>query len=480
MADIGLTGLGTMGQALALNIAENGYRIAAHNRSAHRVADLMARADREGLTERVVPCHELPELVSTLSTPRAVIVMVQAGAPVDAVIEALVPLLDEGDTIVDAGNADFNDTRRREADLKARGILFVGMGVSGGEEGARTGPAIMVGGPEASYEPIRPIVEAIAAKYRGEPCAARLGPDGAGHFVKTVHNGIEYADMQMIADIYGILRDGAGMSAPEIAPVFARWNEGELESYLIEITAEVLAATDRDTGGPAVDAIEDTAGQKGTGRWTLIEALKLGQSASTIEAAVAARSWSAAKSFRMAASEAFDLPDAEACDPDLPQLEAALLTAKITAYDQGLALLGAASDHFDWGIDLARVAETWRAGCIIRSALLPRIAESARAGLPHGSLILSDAFLPVVRDGLPALRETVCAASRQGLPVPALSAALQYLETLRRGRVTANLIQAQRDYFGRHGFTRTDGREHMHGPWWDDEGGSEEATGQPE
>ena len=480
MADIGLTGLGTMGQALALNIAEKGYGVAAHNRSPGRVDDLMERARREGQDARVTPCRELSEMVAALSAPRAVIVMVQAGGPVDAVIEDLVPLLEKGDTIIDAGNADFNDTRRREADLKARGILFVGMGVSGGEEGARTGPAIMVGGPEESYAPIRELIEAISAKYRGEPCAARLGPDGAGHFVKTVHNGIEYADMQMIADIYGILRDGAGMSAPEIAPVFARWNEGELESYLVEITAKVLAAADRDEDVPAVDAIEDTAGQKGTGRWTLIEALKLGQSASTIEAAVAARSWSAAKAFRLAASEAFDLPDAEACEPDLEALEAALLTAKIIAYDQGLALLGSASDHFEWDIDLAQVAEVWRAGCIIRSALLPKIAQSARAGLPHGSLILSDAFLPVVRSGLPALRETVCAASRQGLPVPALSAALQYLETLRRGRGTANLIQAQRDFFGRHGFTRNDGRAHMHGPWWDDEGGSAEATGQPE
>ncbi len=469
-AEIGLTGLGTMGTALALNIAEHGHRIAVHNRSPEGLAAAMARAAREGVAGAMVPCAGLAELVAAIARPRAIVAMVPAGAAVDAVIGALAPLLDEGDTIVDAGNADFNDTRRREADLAARGLRFVGMGVSGGEEGARRGPSIMVGGPAASYAPIRALIEGIAAAYQGSPCAARVGPDGAGHFVKTVHNGIEYADMQMIADVYGLMRDGRGMAAPEMAPVFARWNEGPLASYLIEVTAAVLAATDR-AGGPAVDAIVDAAGQKGTGRWTLIEALKLGQSASTIEAAVAARSWSADRALRLAGAEALAL-DGGACEmPGDDVMEAALATAKIVAYDQGLRLMASASAHFGWDLDLARIAEIWRAGCIIRSDMLDDIAAAARSGMPHGALVLTEAFLPRVRAGLPALRETVRAAASGGIAVPALGAALAYLETLRRGRGTANLIQAQRDYFGRHGYDRLDGADAPHGPWWADGSG---------
>lgn len=479
MARIGLTGLGTMGTALALNMAGNGHAVAVHNRSPEGLEAAVARAAREGLTERVVPCAALADLASAVERPRAIVVMVSAGA-VDAVIAALAPLLDEGDTIVDAGNADFNDTRRREAELRGRGLLFIGMGVSGGEEGARHGPSIMVGGSEESYAPIRDLIEDIAARYEGDPCAARVGPDGAGHFVKTVHNGIEYADMQMIADVYGLMRDGRGMAAPGIARVFARWNEGPLASYLIEITATVLAATDH-AGGPAVDAIVDSAGQKGTGRWTLIEALKLGQSASTIEAAVAARAWSADRGLRMAGAEALAMGGGACAMPDDDVLEAALTTAKIVAYDQGLRLLAEASAEFGWSLDRARIAEIWRAGCIIRSDMLGDIAAAARGGLPHGALVLTEAFLPRVRAGLPALRETVCAAATGGIAVPALGAALAYLETLRRGRGTANLIQAQRDYFGRHGFERLDGGDAPHGPWWDDappKGGGE--TGQPE
>ena len=480
MAEIGLTGLGTMGTALALNIAETGHRVAVHNRSPRGLEAAMDRAGREGVAARMAPCGDLPALVAAVERPRAILAMVPAGAPVDAVIEALAPLLEEGDTIIDGGNADFADTRRREAALKARGLLFVGMGVSGGEEGARRGPSIMVGGPEASYAPIRGLIEGIAATYDGVPCAARVGPDGAGHFVKTVHNGIEYADMQMIADVYGLLRDGRGMAAPDMAPVFARWNEGPLASYLIEITAEILAARDR-AGGPAVDAIVDSAGQKGTGRWTLIEALKLGQSASAIEAAVAARAWSGDRALRLAGAEALALGGGASEVPGDDVLEAALTVAKIVAYDQGLRLLAEASAHFGWDLDLARIAEIWRAGCIIRSDMLDDIAAAARGGLPHGALVLTDAFLPRVRDGLPALRETVCAAAAAGIAVPALGAALAYLETLRRGRGTANLIQAQRDYFGRHGFERVDGGPGPHGPWWDDappKGGGE--TGRPE
>lgn len=463
-ARIGVTGLGTMGAALALNIADHGFTVAVHNRSAERTEALMAKAG--DLAPRMIPCETVEAFAAALKPPRAALIMVQAGEAVDATMEALAPHLADGDTLIDGGNADFNDTRRRGPAMRGRGLRFVGMGVSGGEEGARHGPSIMVGGEPASYEPVRDVVEAIAARYQGEPCAALLGPDGAGHFVKTVHNGIEYADMQMIADVYGVMRDGMDRRASDMAPVFARWNEGPLRSYLVEITAAVLGATDPDGGQPMVDVIVDAAGQKGTGRWTLIEALKLGQSASAIEAAVAARAWSSQRDLRQAASEAMAMGRGTWDEPSEGDLEAALLTAKIVAYEQGLRLLATASAHFDWGVDLARVAEIWRAGCIIRSDMLDDIAGAARAGLPHGSLVLADGFRTRVLSGLPALRRVVAAAATRGVAVPALGGALAYLETLRRGRGTANLIQAQRDFFGAHGFERLD-REGtgLHGPW---------------
>jgi 6-phosphogluconate dehydrogenase len=417
------------------------------------------------LAERLVPCDDLAAFAAALRPPRAALVMVQAGEAVDATVEALALHLSVGDVVVDGGNADFNDTRRRGPELRERGLRFVGMGVSGGEEGARFGPSIMVGGDAESYEAVREVVEAIAARYEGEPCAALLGPDGAGHFVKTAHNGIEYADMQMIADVYGVLRDGAGQAAPDIAPVFERWNEGPLRSYLVEITGTVLAATDPGTGEPMVDVILDRAGQKGTGRWTLIEALKLGQSASVIEAAVAARAWSSQKELREAAAGILAMGQGASADWDEDELEAALLTAKIVAYDQGMRLLAEASGHFGWGVDLARVAEIWRAGCIIRSEMLNDIAAAVRGGLPHGSLVLSEGFRAPVLRGLPALRAVVAKAAGQGIAVPGLAAALGYLETLRRGRGTADLIQGQRDLFGAHGFERVDAEGSHHGPW---------------
>lgn len=463
MARIGLTGLGTMGAALALNMAEKGFEVAVHNRSNDKVDDFMAGAGE--LSARLVSAYELPELVAALERPRSVVIMVKAGEAVDAVIDALALLLEEGDLIVDAGNADFNDTRRRAAVLEGRGLGFLGMGVSGGEEGARHGPSIMVGGRREGYEVIEDIVTAIAATYRGDPCVDWLGPDGTGHFVKTVHNGIEYADMQLIAEVYGLLR-ADGRKVEKMAELFRQWNRGPLQSYLIEITGKILAARDPETGRPVVDVILDSAGQKGTGRWTVIEALKLGQSATTIEAAVAARSWSAMREMRAAAESAFPHGrevTAEILDADL---ESALLAARIIAYGQGMMLLATASEHFEWSLELARVAEIWRAGCIIRSSLLDDIAGAIREGLPEGQLILAPSFAGRLRESVPALRRVVTASVHHGLPVPAMAAALSYFDAVRRARGTANLVQAQRDFFGRHGFERVDrDGTGFHGPW---------------
>jgi len=384
------------------------------------------------------------------------------------VIDQLKPLLDPGDMIIDAGNANFHDTRRREKALRDEGLSFIGMGVSGGEEGARHGPSIMVGGLSESYEVIRDIIEAIAAKYKGKPCAAHLGTDGAGHFVKTVHNGIEYADMQMIAEVYGLLRDGEHRAPDEIGKLFDDWNGGPLKSYLVEISGKVLGAVDPETGKPMVEMIVDKAGQKGTGRWTVIEALGLGQSASTIEAAVGARSWSALKSAREAGEDilARAKPSGKEAHAVLDSdLEQALLAAKIIAYAQGFALLETASRDYGWNLDLARIAEIWREGCIIRSAMLDDMANAARSGLPHGQLIFAPGFAEKLTASSNALRRTVAAAALKGLPAPAFSAALAYFDTMRHGRGTTDLIQAQRDFFGAHGFERADGGTGHHGPW---------------
>jgi len=463
-ARIGVYGMGTMGQALALNIAEAGFDVVVSNRNAGDLAQVVEAG--ETLNGRLCAQSDLADFVAAIERPRSILFMIPSGAPLDQMITAILPLLDQGDLLIDGGNADFNDTRRRSAELTSAGFDFIGMGVSGGQEGARHGPSIMVGGPPKTYQRIRDIIEAIAARYQGDPCAAHLGPDGAGHFVKTVHNGIEYADMQMIAEVYGVLRDAKGRTPAQSAALFSTWNKGPLQSYLIEITGKVLAAVDPQTGQPMVDVILDRAGQKGTGRWTVIEALKLGQSASAIEAAVGARSWSAAKSAREAGQDILRIAPQGQVTLEDPALEAALLTAKITAYSQGLSLLAEASEHFNWDIDLARVAEIWRAGCIIRSGMLDDIAGAVRAGLPYGKLILSDSFVAPLLAGLEPLRALVAQAALAGVPVPALSASLAYVETMRRGRGTTDLIQAQRDFFGAHGFERTD-REGggYHGPW---------------
>jgi 6-phosphogluconate dehydrogenase len=367
-AEIGLIGLGTMGSNLALNIAEKGHRVAVFNRTVARVDAFKAEAGE--LADRIVPCHSMEELVAAIRPPRPIILMVVAGKVVDDQIAQLRPLLSANDIIIDAGNADFNDTRRRFAELEGTGLTFIGMGVSGGEEGARHGPSIMVGGTEESWRRVEDVITAISAKYEGEPCAAWLGTDGAGHFVKTIHNGIEYADMQMIAEIYGVLRDGLGLQPNEIAPVFAGWNKGRLNSYLIEITAKVLEVDDPQTGKPIVDIILDRAGQKGTGKWSAIEAQKLGVPATAIEAAVAARVISSMKAEREAAEKAYGKHTAH-IEMDrndlLKDLELALLAGKISAYAQGFAVMDAGSRAFGWNLPLPTISKIWRAGCIIRS-----------------------------------------------------------------------------------------------------------------
>lgn len=462
MADIGLIGLGTMGSALALNMAENGSDVAVWNRSGDRTQAFIEAAG--DLAPRLSAPDTLEAFVASIRSPRAIVIMVKAGGPVRSVIESLKAYLDEGDILIDAGNADFNDTRATEAALAKDGLNFMGIGVSGGEEGARHGPSIMAGGSKAAWTRLSPILRAIAADYEGQPCAAHVGPDGAGHFVKTVHNGIEYADMQMIAEVYGLMRHMNGASPAEIGAQFEAWNDGPLASYLVEISGKVLQATDPKSGAAMVDVIVDSAGQKGTGRWTVIEALKLGQSANVIEAAVGARGWSAGKDVRgLGAAILGD--KVNAVPVKVNDLAEALLSARILAYAQGFALIEAASDEFSWNIDRAEVAEIWRAGCIIRSALLDEIATSTRAGLPGGALYLADAMRMPLMAGVPALRRIVAAAVTAGVPVPAFSGALAYLDTMRQPRGFADLIQAQRDFFGAHGFERIDAEGQHHGPW---------------
>ena len=466
-ANMGLIGTGTMGSALALNIAENGYDIAIWNLDLSAVDSLIASAG--DLAPRLARCDNIINLVHNLAAPRAIILLVPAGKAVDSCIDELLPLLSPGDTIIDGGNSDFRDTIERTKRLEEVGLAYLGIGVSGGAEGARRGPSMMAGGTRANYAAVEPVLAAIAAKYHGDPCVAHLGPDGAGHFVKTVHNGIEYADMQMIAEVYGLLRDGEGLSAGEGASFFDRWNHGVLESYLIGVTAEVLAAKDPQTGAEIVDLIIDKAGQKGTGRWTVIEAIRMGQSASIIEAAVGARVLSSEKTTREIAAPLLVPAGIDTTVTFSEQdLEAALIVGRVLAYAQGFRILNAASEEFNWDLDFARIAEIWRAGCIIRSAMLDDIADAFRTDLPNGRLVLSEHFIDVLTQNVAGLRRVVAAAALRGLPVPALAAALSWFDTLRQARGTTDLIQAQRDFFGAHSFERVDVEGNHHGPWFSD------------
>lgn len=462
-ADIGVYGLGTMGSALAMNLADKGFRVAVSNREADWITDFLTEAGP--LAEQMVGEADLAAFVSAIARPRSILFMIPSGAPMDAMIAAITPFLEEGDTLIDGGNADFNDTRRRSQAFEGTGFHFVGMGVSGGEEGARHGPSMMVGGTAHSWTALRPMVEAIAARFQGEPCVDHLGPDGAGHFVKTVHNGIEYADMQMIAEVYGLLRDAGGQEAGAIGALFESWQAGPLNSYLIEVSAAALQTVDAQTGQPIVDVILDQAGQKGTGRWTLIEALKMGQSASTIEAAVGARGWSSEKPLRVAAEPLLPSGTVGTDLPSADDLEQALLAGRILGHAQGFRILSAASEEFAWSLDLARISEIWRAGCIIRSSLLDDLAEAFRGDLPMGQLILAPKIIALLETSIPSLRRVVAAGASTGVALPALSAALAWYDSIRRRRGSANMIQAQRDFFGAHGFARVDAEGKHHGDW---------------
>ncbi|MEU6645122.1 NADP-dependent phosphogluconate dehydrogenase [Saccharomonospora sp. NPDC046836] len=469
-ASIGVTGLAVMGRNLARNLARHGHTVALHNRSDQRTRDLVDQFGSEG---DFIPSYSAREFVEALDRPRQVVVMVKAGQPTDAVIEEFAPLLEPGDVIVDAGNAHFADTRRREAALRERGLHFVGVGVSGGEEGALHGPSIMPGGSVESYRSLGPLLEDIAAKVDGTPCCAHIGPDGAGHFVKMVHNGIEYSDMQLIAESFDLLRGALGYEPAQIAEVFRTWNTGRLESYLIEITAEVLAHIDATTGKPFVDIVADQAEQKGTGRWTVQIGLDLGIPISGIAEATFARSLSGHTDLRASARGLAGPVRAplsgSAAEQFADDVEHALYASKVVAYAQGFNQIQAGSTEYGWNIDLGSVASLWRGGCIIRARFLDdiRAAFEAAPGLP--TLLTSGDFRKAVEDAQDAWRSVVSAAIRLGIPTPGFSTALAYYDALRADRLPAALIQGQRDFFGAHTYRRVDAEGSFHTEWATDQ-----------
>jgi 6-phosphogluconate dehydrogenase len=463
-ADIGLIGLAVMGSNLALNIAEKGYTIAVHNRTASKIDEFVATAREQGLDGKVVPKADLGEFIQAIKAPRSIIIMVKAGKPVDDMIEQLLPHLSQGDAIIECGNSLFTDTQRRFDYLKPKGIGYLGVGVSGGEEGARHGPSIMVGGSKEQWHNAEAVLTAIAAQFNGESCCAYLGEGGAGHFVKTIHNGIEYGDMQMIAEVYGVMRDGLGMNPTACAEVFKEWNKGPLNSYLIEITGHVLAAVDDQTGKPLVELILDKAGQKGTGVWSAIVAQQMGVPATAIEGAVAARSISSRKEERVAAEGIYGKPNRAKTDVTLADLEKALLAGKIVSYAQGFAVIAKASEENGWNLPLATIAKIWRAGCIIRSRFLDQMSAAYARGGNANLLVVPD-FVALMKDSHPALRKVVAAAAVGEFPMICLSAALSYFDSYRQAQGTANLTQGQRDFFGAHGFEIVGRGTDLHGTW---------------
>ena len=464
-AHIGLTGLAVMGQNLVLNMERNGYTVAVHNRTVKTMQDFVAAHPGK----KLISCETLADFVAAIDRPRKVMIMVKAGAPVDAVIDQLIPLLDPGDLIIDGGNSYFMDTERRSKDLESKGLRFIGTGVSGGEEGALKGPSIMPGGQPEAYALVKDIFTAISAKVDGEPCVTYIGPRGAGHYVKTVHNGIEYGDMQLIAEAYDILHHALGLTNQELSDIFAEWNKGELQSYLIEITADIFKKIDDETGQPLVDLILDEAQQKGTGKWTSQNAFDIGVPIPTINAAVESRIISSIKLERVAASKELAGPSAK-FDGDRQQLidavRDALYMAKICSYAQGMALLRAASREYQYDLQYGEVAAIWRGGCIIRAQFLNRIREAFKRRPDLPNLLLDEGFKADVANRQGALRYVVTTAAQLGIPCLAMASALSYFDAYRTERLPANLTQAQRDYFGAHTFQRLDKPGVFHADWY--------------
>ncbi|ACX64187.1 6-phosphogluconate dehydrogenase [Paenibacillus sp. cl141a] len=462
---IGVIGLAVMGKNLALNIESKGFTVSVYNRSPQKTEDMLK--ETEG--KQVKGTFSIEEFVDSLETPRKILIMVQAGQATDATIEQLIPHLDQGDIIIDGGNAYFPDTQRRSKELAEKGFNFIGAGVSGGEEGALKGPSIMPGGQESAYKLVEPILTAISAKVNEEPCCTYIGPDGAGHYVKMVHNGIEYGDMQLICEAYQLLKDVLGLDAKDLHGIFTEWNQGELDSYLIEITADIFSKYDEETGKPMVDVILDTAGQKGTGKWTSQSSLDLGVPLSMITESVFSRFLSAMKEERVAASKILNGPKTAAFDGDkaefIENVRKALFASKIVSYAQGFAQLRVASDEYGWNLQYGNLAKIWRGGCIIRSRFLQNITDAYENNPELKNLLLDPFFTDIIESYQDAWRKVVASAVSLGIPVPGFSSALAYYDSYRTANLPANLLQAQRDYFGAHTFKRVDKEGTFHYNW---------------
>ncbi|AFY56808.1 6-phosphogluconate dehydrogenase (decarboxylating) [Rivularia sp. PCC 7116] len=466
LQSFGVIGLAVMGENIALNVERNGFPIAVYNRSREKTDAFM---EKRAQGRNVKAAYTLEEFVGLLERPRKILVMVKAGGPVDKVIEQLTPLLDEGDIIIDGGNSLYEDTERRTRELEPKGFRFIGMGVSGGEEGALNGPSLMPGGTESSYEYLSPILTKIAAQVDDGPCVAYCGPGGAGHYVKMVHNGIEYGDMQLIAEAYDLMKNAAGLDHNQLHEVFAEWNKtDELNSFLIEITADIFPYIDEETGLPLVDLIVDAAGQKGTGRWTAVDALNLGVPIPTIGAAVNARIMSSYKQERVAASKEISGPTGKYKGDTkkfVNMVRDALYCSKICSYAQGMALLYKASNEFNYNLNLGEMARIWKGGCIIRAGFLNKIKKAFDENPSLPNLLLAPEFKQTILDRQEAWREIIVVAAQLGIAVPAFSASLDYFDSYRRERLPQNLTQAQRDYFGAHTYQRTDKEGAFHTAW---------------
>jgi 6-phosphogluconate dehydrogenase len=464
--DIGLIGLAVMGENLVLNMASKGFTVAVFNRTTE-VTDKFAATRAKG--KNIQPTRKIDELLGALKKPRKVMIMIKAGKPVDQVIGELLPFLEKGDVVIDGGNSLFTDTQRRWKDLEGRGIHYIGCGVSGGEEGALKGPSLMPGGSRESWDLIAPIFRKIAAQVDGEPCCRYMGPDGAGHYVKMVHNGIEYGDMQLICEAYAILKNIVDMSNDELADTFGEWNKGELDSYLIDITSQIFRKKDPETGQGLVDVILDKAGQKGTGIWTLQSAIAQSVVISTINAAVEARVISSRKDERVAASKILPQPPPKKFTGDRKQLtdavRHALYASKIVSYAQGMELLGAASKEYNWNLNFGDIATIWRGGCIIRAKFLNRIVEAYQRDRNLHNLLLDSYFTDIIKNMQENWRVAVSTAIQHGVATPAFSASLAYFDSYRSARLPSNLLQAQRDFFGAHTYERVDKPGVFHTEW---------------